>query len=228
VLVAVPATELSELSGITDAVDVVSGRLGLAGLGALTGLLLAIGTIGGTSSWVAGAARVPFAVGVDRALPAAFGRLHPRFRTPHVALFVQAAAASVLFLASVFVTLGGEQTSIQEAYDILVNLTILLYFVPYLYLFAAFVKLRRMDDASRAQEPGEMRVPGGTLGAWAVTVCGFFATLVAVGLVFVPPAGTTSVLSYEANLLGQAGAVIGVGLCFYWWSRRGVEAPTRI
>ncbi len=220
VLVAVPASELSELSGITDAVDVVTGRLGLAGLGALTGLLLAIGTIGGTSSWVAGAARVPFAVGVDRALPAAFGRLHPRFRTPHVALLAQAAAASALFLASVFVTLGGEETSIQEAYDILVNLTILLYFVPYLYLFASFIRLRRLDDATRAPETSDARVPGGWLGAWAVTACGFFATVVAIGLVFVPPAGTASVLSYEANLVGQAAGVLGVGLCFYWWSRR--------
>jgi glutamate:GABA antiporter len=223
ILVAVPAAELSELSGITDAVDAVTGRLGLAGLGALTGLLLAVGAIGGTSSWVAGAARVPFAVGVDRSLPAAFGRLHPRFRTPHVALVVQAAAASLLFLGAVFITLGGEDTSIQEAYDILVNLTILLYFVPYLYLFAAFVRLRRMDDASRAPEASDVRVPGGWMGAWAVAASGFFATAIAMGLVFVPPAGTTSVLSYEANLVGQAGAVIGVGLCFYWWSRQGRE-----
>jgi amino acid transporter len=222
VLVAVPASELAELSGVTDAVDVVTSRLGLAGLGALTGLLLAIGTLGGTSSWVAGAARVPFAVGVDRAMPAAFGRLHPRFRTPHIALVVQAATASLLFLAAVFFTLGGEATSIQEAYDILVNLTILLYFIPYLYLFAAFLRLRTIDAGMPSSAPHAVRVPGGRMGALGVSVSGFTATLVAIGLVFVPPAGTTSVLSYEANLVGQAAAMIVIGLGLYWWTRRGV------
>ena len=91
VLVAVPASELAERSGIADAIDLISGRLGLAGMGAFIGLLLAVGSIGGTSSWVAGAARVPFAAGVDAAMPAAFAKLHPKYRTPHVALVVQGA-----------------------------------------------------------------------------------------------------------------------------------------
>ena len=72
VLVAVPASELAERSGIADAVDLISGRLGLAGMGAFIGLLLAVGSIGGTSSWVAGAARVPFAAGVDAAIAKAY------------------------------------------------------------------------------------------------------------------------------------------------------------
>lgn len=221
VLVAVPAGELAELSGITDAVDAVTGRLGLAGLGALTGGLLALGTLGGASSWVAGAARVPFAVGLDRALPAAFGRLHPHYRTPHVALIVQAAAASALFLASVFAAIGGEQASVQEAYDILVNLTIVIYFVPYLYLFAALPRLRRLDDAAGAARAAGVRVPGGRAGVRAVALSGGVATLVAMGLVFVPPVGTTNVLAYEANLLGQSALVLLAGLAIYGWARRG-------
>jgi amino acid transporter len=86
VLVAVPASELAERSGIADAVELVGSRLGFAGVGAFIGLLLFVGSIGGTSSWIAGAARVPFAAGVDAAMPAAFARLHPTYRTPHVAL----------------------------------------------------------------------------------------------------------------------------------------------
>ncbi len=146
VLVAVPASELAERSGIADAVELVFGRLGLAGMGAFIGLLLFVGSIGGTSSWIAGAARVPFAAGVDAAMPAAFAKLHPKYRTPHVALIVQAIATTVLFLASVFLSVGGGKTTIQEAYDIMVNLTILIYFLPYLYLFVAFIRLRSMDS----------------------------------------------------------------------------------
>ena len=218
VLVAVPASELAERSGIADAVDLTTGRLGLAGMGALTGLLLVVGAIGGTNSWVAGAARVPFAAGVDSVLPSAFGRLHPRYRTPHVALIIQGLAATVLFLASVFVSIGGEQTSIQESYDILVNLTILIYFVPYLYLFAAWIRLRRFESPT----PGEdvMTMTRGMASVWLVAGCGFAATFIAIALVFVPPPGTESIFTYQANLVGQALALFAIGGVFYFVARR--------
>lgn len=218
VLVAVPANELAERSGIADAVDLTTGRLGLAGMGALTGLLLVVGSIGGTNSWVAGAARVPFAAGVDSVLPSAFGRLHPRYRTPHVALIVQGLAASVLFLASVFISIGGEQTSIQESYDILINLTILIYFVPYLYLFAAWIRLRRAESSTPDDQV--MTMTRGMGHVWLVAGCGFAATFIAIALVFVPPPGTESVFNYQANLVGQALALFAVGAVFYVAARR--------
>ena len=214
VLVAVPASELVERSGIADAIDLVSTRLGLAGLGALIGLLLTVGSIGGTSSWIAGAARVPFAAGVDAAMPAAFAKLHQKYRTPHVALVVQAMATTLLFLASVFLSVGGGQTSIQEAYDILVNLTILVYFLPYLYLFASFIKLRSTDRDMPA-DANTIRLPGGAGGAWMIAGTGLLATLIAMGLVFIPPSGTENVLNYEVNLVGQAALLLGVGMFLY-------------
>jgi len=218
VLVAIPASELAERSGIADAIDLVTGKLGLAGMGALTGLLLSVGAIGGTNSWVAGAARVPFAAGVDRALPASFARLHDRYRSPHVALVVQAAAATVLFLASVFVSLGGGTTSVQEAYDIMVNLTILVYFVPYLYLFAAWVRLRRAETAAPAADV--MNIPGGIAAVWVTASCGFLATLIAIALIFVPPPDTANVFNYEANIIWQFMLLCGIGLAFYAFSRK--------
>jgi amino acid transporter len=219
ILVAVPASELAERSGIADAVDVVTTRLGFAGIGAFIAVLLVVGSIGGTSSWIAGAARVPFAAGVDAAMPAAFARLHERYRTPHVALVVQGIATSVLFLASVFISVGGGETTIQEAYDIMVNLTILVYFLPYLYLFAAFLRLRAIDRDMPADD-STVRLPGGALGAWLIAGCGMLATLIAMGLVFVPPSGTENVLNYEANLVGQAAVLIGVGIALYWSGHR--------
>ena len=219
VLVAVPASELAERSGIADAVELVGGRLGFAGLGAVIGLLLFVGSLGGTSSWIAGASRVPFAAGVDAAMPSAFAKLHPKYRTPHVALIVQAIATSILFLASVFVSIGGGTTTIQEAYDIMVNLTILIYFLPYLYLFASFIRLRSMDRAMPADE-NAIVLPGGFLGAWLIAGCGLLATLIAMGLVFVPPTGTENVLNYEANLIGQAAVLLAIGMAFYFAARR--------
>jgi amino acid transporter len=205
VLFAIPVSDLKELSGITDAVQIVTERVGLGGLGVLTGALLVLNALAGTASWTAGAARVPFAAGVDSAMPRAFARLHPRFRTPHIALIVQSLAASAIFLVSVFVTIAGRSTSIQEAYDILVNLTILIYFVPYLYLFAAQVRL--LPDSPRAI-------------AWV----GFAATAVSLALTFVPPPGSNP-LTFEVNLIAQAAVILGIGAGFYIWSRRSPAAP---
>lgn len=215
VLIAVPVSSLKELSGISDAVQLVTGRVGLTGLGAVTGLLLALNALAGTASWTAGAARVPFAAGVDAAMPAAFARLHPRYRTPHVALIIQSLASTAIFLASLFVTIAGRTTSIQDAYDILVNLTILIYFVPYLYLFAALVKLH--PEARNGADT--LRLPGGIAGTWAVAVVGFGSTAIALALTFVPPPGSNAV-TYEVNLIVQAAVMLGVGIVLYRWSRR--------
>jgi amino acid transporter len=152
-------------------------------------------------------------------MPSAFAKLHERYRTPHVALIVQAIATTVLFLASVFLSIGGGETTIQEAYDIMVNLTILIYFLPYLYLFACFIRLRSMDASMPADEH-TIALPGGTLGAWLIAGCGLLATLIAMGLVFVPPPGTENVLNYEVNLIGQAAMLIGIGMALYFTSRR--------
>ena len=215
-LIALPAAQLQELSGITDAVDAVGRRLNLPAATALTGALLALNALAGTASWTAGAARIPFAAGVDRAMPRAFARLHPRFHTPHVALVVQAIASSLIFLASLYFTIGGERATVQEAYDILVNLTILIYFIPYLYLFASLVRLRRDAGPAAADE---MRVPGGTAGLCAVAATGFLATAISLALTLVPPPGSDAV-SYEANLLLQAAIIGGVGALLYKLSQR--------
>jgi amino acid transporter len=162
---------------------------------------------------------VPFAAGIDRVLPAAFARLHPRYHTPRNAILVQGVLATLIFLASVFVSVSGGRTTIQEAYDIMVNLTILIYFVPYLYLFVALVRLRRAADAG-PEDPGVIRVPGGSLGLYLVAISGFTATAISVVLLFVPPAGTENALNYEVNLIGQAAIVLCAGGALYWWSGR--------
>ena len=226
VLVALPSSALQERSGIADAVAMSGGRPGLSGLGAITGGLIALGALAGTQSWFGGAARVPFAAGVDRALPAAFARLDPKRGTPRTAILVQGFASLAIFLVSVFVSVAGGQTSIQEAYDIMVNLTILIYFVPYLYLFAALVRMRSAGGGDTG-EAGVWRVPGGRLGLWAVAVAGFTATAISLALVFVPPPGTTNVVNYEVNLIGQGVIVMGVGLALYWYGgRRRSTSPS--
>jgi amino acid transporter len=216
VLVAVPADALRERSGITDAVEVVGARLNLPPVGWLVGGLLAVSTFATLFSWMAGAARVPFAAGVDRVMPGWLARLHPRYRTPHLALLAQGVLSSAIFLTSVFLTVTGSRSSVQEAYDVMVSLTILVYFIPYLYLFLALPKLRASNPIERDRET--IRLPGGAAGLWLTALVGAGATIVSIALLFIPPPGTGSVLNYEVNLVVQAGAVLAVGFLLY---RRG-------
>ncbi len=230
VLITVPASSLLERTGIADAVGFVAGGAGLTGVAGMTALLLALGAISTSNAWFASAGRVPFAVGLDRACPAAFARLHARYCTPYVALVVQGVAASALFVTSVFLTFAGRRTTIQEAYDILVNLTILVYFVPYLYMFLALIRLRTgrtipaagvdvEGEVDRARD-GERKAAGGRAGALLVGGTGLLATAISLVLVFVPPPGTVNVVNYEVNVFGQTAAVIACGLGVYAWSKK--------
>jgi amino acid transporter len=202
----VPADALRERSGLADAVGLVGARAGLGAFGGLTGMMLAVAALAATLSWMAGAARVPFAAAEDGALPRAFGRLHPRWQTPVFALIAQGAISTAIFVTSAFLSATGARTTVQDAYDVLVNLTILIYFVPYLYLFAALPRL--------------------TGGSRTAAAAGFAATAVSLALVFVPPPGA-DVLNYEIKLCAQAAAIIAAGYGLKWMASTSRRGPAR-
>ena len=212
-LAIVPADRLAERSGIADAVDAAATRIGLPAVGPLTAFLLAVSSIAGCVSWMAGSARVAYAAARDGQWPSPLGRLHPRYRTPHVALIVQGVIASLIFLSSLFLTVGGGTTTVQESYDILVNLTIVVYFVPYVYLFLGVTRL--LAAAER------------TIALYVTAGAGLLATIVSILLVLVPPSGTANVLNYEANLILQTTGVVATGFGLYLWSKRNARTMRR-
>jgi amino acid transporter len=216
ILVALPAETLSERSTITEAIELMGDRLGVHGLGPVTSALVVLAAVALVASWVACSSRVPFAAADARALPPALSRLHPRYHTPHIALVIQGAIASVLFLAVLFLSFGGGPTRVGEAYDILVNLTILICFIPYLYTFPALARLRRLD----AGRTTGFRVPGGRIGLGLTVAFGLLATAVSMILVFLPPPGTGNVWNYEANVIFQTALILVAGLAVLLWSRR--------
>src|ERR1039457_4294081 len=121
VLALVPAAGLDPKSGVFQAITLGSVALKLGFLGILAAILVTVGNAGGVGSTVAGIARVPFVVGIDRYLPAAFGRIHPRWKTPYVSILVQAIASGAILLVSQI----NEKTI--GAYQFLVDAGIILY-----------------------------------------------------------------------------------------------------
>jgi glutamate:GABA antiporter len=158
VLLALPSGEVSSLQGLVQAISKTASRVGFPGVLPVAAFLIALSNIGAAGAYLAAVARLPFVAGIDRFLPPAFGALHPRWKTPWVALLTQ------FVLGAFFILLGQAGTSVKGAYDVLVSMGVIVYFIPYLYLFAALIKLQR--------EPAGPDVNPRTRGKHGSEVCG--------------------------------------------------------
>ena len=136
--------------------------------------------LGGIGAWLIATARLLFCGGLDRYLPPIFARTHPRWKTPWFAMVFQAAFSAIFILAAT------QGDTVKGAYLKLVNATLIVYFMPYLYMFASAIKLR----AEIARQPGAIPVPGGSGGSLFWNGLGFFTTAVAIVLALIPPADT--------------------------------------
>ena len=209
ILLAMPKEQISGLQGIMQAMQAMTARVGVGWLAPIVAALVTLNAMGGVGGWFAATARLPFVAGIDRYLPSAFASLHPRYRTPHVALLVQAA------ISAVFVVLGQAGTSVRGAYDVLVSMSIISYFVPFLFMFAALIKVQNEPAAADV-----MRVPGGRPAAVLFGATGFLTTAVAIVLACVPAAEEPNKGLAVAKIVGLSVALIGIGAIVYIAGRR--------
>ena len=100
ILALMPAASIDPQSGVFSAITVGSVVLKIGLLGVLAAMLVTVGNAGGVGSTVAGIARVPFVVGIDRYLPAAFGKIHPKWKTPYISILVQAVLSGTILVLS--------------------------------------------------------------------------------------------------------------------------------
>jgi glutamate:GABA antiporter len=209
VLLALPSSEINSLQGLVQAIAKTAERVGLPGVLPLAAFLIALSNIGAAGAFLAACARLPFVAGIDRYLPPAFGALHPRWGTPWVALLTQT------FIGAVFIFLGQAGTSVKGAYDVLVSMGIITYFVPYLYLFAAMFKLQ-----SEAAGSDVIRVPGGKPVAYGVSIVGFVTTTLTIAVSVLPPPDEPNKLLAVIKIVGGCGALLLVGMWLYWAGKR--------
>jgi glutamate:GABA antiporter len=213
ILTLVPAGDLDPKSGVFQAIGVGAGILKVAFVGVLAAILVSVGNAGGIGSTVAGIARVPFVVGIDRYLPQAFGKIHPKWKTPHISMLVQAGVSGIILLLSQIQT-----DTVQAAYQLLILAAIILYFIPFLYMFAAVIKLAARPD--RENNERAVLVPGGKIGVWLAGGLGFVVVLGSIVLSLIPPGEETNKPLFEMKLVGGTVAAILLGLVLYWRGAR--------
>lgn len=123
----------------------------VAGAPGATIMLLgaSISMLGHVSGMTLATPRALYAFGRDGILPAAFGRVHPRFHTPALAIVVQCVIAFLLAATSGFATLA-----------IIANVSVL---VLYLLCCIAAWELRRKNVQTGGTP---FRIPGGAIVPW--------------------------------------------------------------
>ena len=202
-LIAVGKQDISVLQGIVQAVSHMAARVGAAWLIAPFAFLLSVSIAGIGSAWLAGSARIPFVAGLDSYLPEWLGKIHPRYATPYAALIVHAIVSLILVIANFS---GG--AGVQETFQKLLSLAVVLQLIPFLYIFAALLRI----SGSSSFVPGRYRrltllLAGGS---------GIFTTILAIAVAFFPAAQITSLLSYELWMFGGTLLFIGLAAFFFF------------
>jgi len=215
-LAILPAAKVDPSSGAFQALTVASAVLKIGALGMIAAFLVSIGNAGGVGSTVAGIARVPFVVGIDHYMPAAFGKIHPKWRTPYISILVQAGiSAAVLLISQINDTTIG-------AYQVLVDAATILYFIPFIYMYGAIIKLSRRPD--RTSNPNAVLIPGGQFGIWLTGGLGLIVVIGGIVLSLIPPGDSSNKFLFELKLISGTVISIAIGLILYYRGLRSKRA----
>ncbi len=204
VLWALPKSQVTGLEGIMQAISQISNRLRMGWIIGLVALLITLSNLGAVGAWLTATARLPFVAGLDRYLPKPFGKLHPKWKTPYVALLVEAVCGGI------FAFLGQAGTSVKGAYDVLVSMGVITYFLPYLALFASMIKLQRVPCG-----PEAIRVPGGKPVAYLLATVGIITTIITITLSCFPDPDEVNKVLAVVKVLGLTAVLLAVGVVLY-------------
>jgi glutamate:GABA antiporter len=208
-LVALPQADILSLQGFMRAIETASSRLGFTWIVIPVAALVVLGGLGQGSAWFAAGGRLPFVAGIDRFLPAAFGRIHPRYGSPHVSLLTQGG------IAALFIFLGQAGTTVKGAYDVLVSMAIIGYFIPYLFMFASMIRLQREPAG-----PEVIRVPGGRPVAVSLAALGFATTTCSIGLALIPADDDPNKMLAVVKVAGLTLVLVAAGALVYFLGQR--------
>jgi glutamate:GABA antiporter len=216
-MVALQTEAVGGPDGFVNGIRTLSERLGVGWLLAPLALLVGLSAVGQAAGNLSSTSRLPFVAGVDRYLPSAFGWIHPRFRTPWIAIGAYGLAGIVMAM------LGQAGTTVRGAYNVLVSMGVISLFLPYLFLFSAMIKLQ-----SRNVGPEVRRVPGGKPVAIALALLGLASTAGTIVLSIIPGGEETNKPLAVVKVLGATMVLVGAGVVVFVAERRRARFRQRV
>jgi amino acid transporter len=208
-LIAMPSDEINGLGGFMTAMAHMCNTLGVSWLAVAIALMITVSCLGAAGAYLSSTARLPFVAGIDNYLPAVFGRIHPRWNTPYIAVLVYGLTGMI------FAFLGQAATSVKGAYDVLVSMSVITYFIPYLFLFAAMIRLQREPAG-----PDVIRVPGGKRVAIGLALVGLVSTIITIGLSVIPADDEPNKPLAVFKTVGMTALLIAAGMIVYALGKR--------
>ena len=190
------------LQGVVQAVSGMGARVGITWITIPFAIMLSLAVAGIGSAWTGGCARIPFVAGLDSYMPSWLGNIHPRYATPYAALIVQGIVSGVL------VILNFAGAGVQETFQKLLSLAVVLQLFPFAYMFAALVKFAVTEPVPRGQYSRTTLFLAGTSG--------FVTTVLGGAVVFFPAQQITSLWSYELWMFGGTLFFIGLAAFFFF------------
>jgi len=203
------------LEGIMQAVTHMAGQVGLSRITVPFAIMLSLSIAGIGSAWMGGSARIPFVAGLDSYMPGWLGKVHPRYATPYAALILQGTVSAAL------VILNFAGAGVQETFQKLLSLAVVLQLVPFLYMFAALVKFAVTEPAPRGQYGrGTMFIAGSA---------GLLTTILGIALVFFPAQQIRSLFWYEVWMVGMTTIAVGLAAFFFFvYGRRKAASGSKV
>ena len=173
----VPANEISLTQTLLIGFDSYLSFLGIPWVGSIVAIALVFGVLAGVLTWVSGPSKGIFTVGKAGYLPPFFQKTNK-----------QGVQRNILLVQGVIVTILGMlfvvMPSVQSFYQILSQLTVLLYLIMYMLMFSAAITLRyKRKDMERPFRLGKR----GNGVMWLLGGLGFCGSLLAFVLSFIPP-----------------------------------------
>lgn len=204
-----PPKEISLLAALLVAYNDLWASIGLPWMGNVMAVLLTFGVFGQVSVVMTGPSTGILAVGKAGYLPPKLQKTNSNgIQVP--ILWVQGIFATVLALALVVLP------SVQSAYQILSQMSTVIYLVMVLIIYWAFVRLRRTKPNMKRG----FRVPGGAFGMWLVTIIGVAGVLIAMVLSFVPPTQINTGSSFVWVLIVLVGSAFFTIVPFWVYAKR--------
>ena len=176
IAVVIPAGEISLTAGLMQAFQQFLARLGLDWATPVVGLFVAFGAIGGVMAWIGGPSRGLLETAEDGEIPPILSKKNAAGMQVNI-LILQALIVTVL--ACLYLVMD----NVSVAFFVLSAMTITLYLVMYILMYAAAIRLRY----TRPDLPRAYRVPGGTVGLWLIAGVGLAAVAFALVVGFFPP-----------------------------------------
>jgi len=129
---------------------------------------------------------------------------------------VQAGLSAAVLVLSQF------KATERTAYVVLVSAAIVLYFIPFIYMYAAVIKLAWRED--RVSNKSAVLIPGGKLGVCVCGILGLLAVIAGIFFSLIPPGDETNKILFEVKVGGGALGTIAVGLILYYRGARQKSA----